>query len=290
MDLAIVVVNYNAGRHLRACLDAVAASAPPATEVVVVDNYSSDGSAEELPPIEGLRLLRNQQNLGYAVANNRGIRSTTARFVLLLNPDTVPRPGALRALVAFLDAHPRAGAVGPKIVRPDGRLDLACRRSFPDPKTAFYRISGLSRLGAHDPTLARYNLTYRDPDTPMEMDAGTGACLLFRRAALDQVGLLDEQFFMYGEDLDLCMRLKQAGWQIWYWPRAEVLHIKGVSSRQASGRMLIEFHRAMARFFRKHYQAAAPVWLRAAVYAGIWSRCGVLLAANALRRTKRVSR
>jgi GT2 family glycosyltransferase len=283
-------VNFNAGPHLRACLDAIVAAAPAATEVVVVDNNSSDGSAEDLPPIEGLRILRNEQNVGYAVANNRGIRSTSARFVLLLNPDTVPRPGALRSLVAFLDEHPRAGAVGPKIVRPNGQLDLAGRRTFPDPKVAFFRMTGLSRLRPNDPVLARYNLTYRDPDTPGEIDAGTGACLLLRRSALDEVGLLDERFFMYAEDLDLCLRLKQAGWQIWYWPHAIVLHLKGVSSRQQSFRMLIEFHRAMAQFFRKHYEAQTALPLRWAIHAAIWTRCGVLLAVNALRSDRRVSR
>lgn len=288
MDLSIVIVNYNAGAHLRACLAAIAVAAPPASEIVVVDNASNDGSPDGLPR-PGVRLVRNDRNLGYATACNLGIDATTGRFLLLLNPDTVPAPTSLAELLSFIESHPAVGAVGPKVVRPNGRLDLASRRSFPDPLVAFFRISGLSRLRPRDPRVARYNLTYLDPDTPGEMDAGTGACLLLRRAALDQVGPLDERFFMYGEDLDLCLRLKRAGWQVWYWPKAVVLHVKGVSSRQHSFRMTVEFHRAMQRFYRKHYAARTPAPLRWAIETSIWVRCGALLLANAVRAGRRVS-
>ncbi|MBI4498184.1 MAG: glycosyltransferase family 2 protein, partial [Chloroflexi bacterium] len=178
-----------------------------------------------------------------------------ARYVLLLNPDTVVPPTALRDLVAFLDAHPAIGVVGPKVLRPDGRLDLACRRSFPTPAVALYRMVGLSRLFPRSRRFGRYNLTYLDPDQPAEVDAVMGACMMVRSAAIEQAGLLDERFFLYGEDLDWALRIKQQGWKVVYYPQVMVLHHKGASSRRASERSLREFYRAMLIFYRKHYAA-----------------------------------
>ncbi|MER3400253.1 MAG: glycosyltransferase family 2 protein [Thermoflexus sp.] len=278
LDVGVVVVNYNTRDLLRRCLQTVRASVGVRFEVCVVDNASTDGSAElvarEFPEV---RVIRSPFNGGYAYANNLGLRAfgfgipgrtPEPRYALLLNPDTEVPPDALARMVAFLDAHPEAGAAGPKIVRPDGSLDLACRRSFPTPEVAFYRFSGLSRLFPRSPRFARYNLTFLDPDQTYEVDAVVGACMMVRREAIMQVGLLDESFFMYGEDLDWAYRIKQAGWKIYYYPEVVILHVKRASSRM-SPRARYEFNRAMWIFYRKHYQATTPRWLDLLVRAGL---------------------
>jgi len=271
LDLGIVIVNYNTRDLLRACLETVYASRGDlAFEVCVVDNGSVDGSAamvaEEFPQT---RLISNPDNRGYPAANNQGLRTfgfpdgpDAPRFALLLNPDTELPPEGLAEMVAFMDAHPDAGVAGPKLVRPDGSLDLACRRSFPSPEVAFYRMTGLSRLFPRSRRFGRYNLTYLDPDEMAEVDAVVGAFMLVRREAIRQVGLMDEAFFMYGEDLDWCYRIKAAGWRVYYNPAVTVLHVKRASSHR-NPRARVEFWRAMSVFYRKHYaeQTSLPVHL-----------------------------
>ena len=289
--VAVVVVSFNVRELLRACLQSVLAAGGIRTELVVVDNASSDRSgdmvAAEFP---GVRLIRNPDNRGFSRASNQGISATSAPYVLSLNPDAVVEPDAIVILADYLRDHPEAGAVGPKIVRPDGSLDLAARRSFPSPLVALPRLSLLSRIFPRNQRLARYNLTDRSPDVVQEIDSGTAACLMFRRDVLAQVGLYDEAFFMYGEDLDLCYRIKAAGWRIIYLPQAVVLHHKGQSSRLKSNDMIREFHRAMWIFFRKHYRRTTPGPVAALIHAGIEARSASLQLANALRREKRVSR
>ena len=288
--VAVVVVSYNVRELLRGCLQSVLAQAER-TEVIVVDNASSDCSTEMVKrEFAQVRLIKNSGNGGFSHASNQGIASTAAPYVLSLNPDTVLQPGAIGALAGHLDLHPEVGAVGPKIVRPDGSLDLAARRAFPSPSVALFRLTLLSRLFPRHRRLARYNLTDRSSDAEQEIDSGTAACLMFRRAALEQVGLYDEAFFMYGEDLDLCFRLKAAGWRIVYVPQAVVLHYKGQSSRQRSSAMIREFHRSMWIFFNKHYRRSTPAAVAAMVHVGIEARAIGLLLTNAVRRNKRVSR
>jgi N-acetylglucosaminyl-diphospho-decaprenol L-rhamnosyltransferase len=288
--VSVVVVSYNVRELLRGCLQSVLAQGEK-TDVIVIDNASSDCSTEmvtaEFPQVH---LIKNNTNRGFARASNEGIASTRAPYVLSLNPDTVLQPGAIGALADHLDQHADVGAAGPKIVRPDGSLDLAARRAFPSPSVALFRLTLLSRLFPRHRRLARYNLTDRSPDAEQEIDSGTAACLMFRRAALEQVGLYDEDFFMYGEDLDLCFRLKLAGWRIVYVPHAVVLHFKGQSSRQRSSAMIREFHRSMWIFFRKHYRRTTPAPVAVLIWSGIEARSAGLLLANAVRRDKRVSR
>ena len=267
LDLGIVIVNYNTRDLLRTCLETVYASEGDVSfEVCVVDNGSTDGSAamvaETFPQV---RLIANPDNRGYPAANNQGLRAfgfpdaaDVPRFALLLNPDTELPPSALREMVAFMDAHPDAGVAGPKLVRRDGSLDLACRRSFPSPEVAFYRLIGLSRLFPRSRRFGRYNLTYLDPDRMSEVDAVVGAFMMIRREAIRQVGLMDETFFMYGEDLDWCYRIKAAGWRVYYNPAVTVLHIKRASSRR-NPRARVEFWRAMSIFYRKHYAHQTPL-------------------------------
>ncbi|MHB1005800.1 MAG: glycosyltransferase family 2 protein [Chloroflexota bacterium] len=255
LDLSIVIVTYNVVGLLRACLRSVVASEGEFDyEVIVVDNRSSDGSAvmvrREFPEMQA---ILSPVNGGYAYGNNLGLARASGRYVLLLNPDTELPPTALADMLTYLDLRPWAGAAGPKLVRADGSLDLACRRSFPTPEVSLYRMLGLSRLFPRSRRFGRYNLTYLDPDVPTEVDSVVGAFMLMRGKALEQVGLLDESFFMYGEDLDMAFRLKQVGWRILYNPAVVVLHRKGESSKQRKVSTTYEFYRAMLVFYRKHY-------------------------------------
>jgi GT2 family glycosyltransferase len=285
-DLSVVIVTYNVRELLAACLASLYANhGPLAVEVCVVDNASQDGSAamvrERFPDVT---VLAHGENRGYAHANNLALARARGRHVLLLNPDTVLPPDGLRQLVRALDDDPTLGAVGPKLIRPDGSLDLACRRSFPTPEIALYRMLGLSRRFPRSRRFARYNLTYLDPDEPADVDALVGACMAIRGSALQQVGLLDERFFMYGEDLDLAYRLKQHGWRVRYDPSIVVLHHKGASSRQASLRARRAFFAAMLLFHRKHYWQRHSPLVNALVVAGIAVWAGLSLAQTAARQ------
>ena len=283
--LSVIIVNYNTRDLLRTCLHSVFASIlPGGLEVIVVDNQSHDGSAEmvetEFPQAA---LIRSERNGGFAYGNNQGLHQARGRYALLLNPDTVVPPDAFAILTAFMDEHPEVGIVGPRLVRADGSLDLACRRSFPTPEVSFYRIVGLSKLFPKSRRFARYNLTYLDEHELAEVDSVVGACMMVRRQAMEQVGLLDEAYFMYGEDLDWAYRIKSHGWKVYYNPAATVLHYKRESSRQRPVRTIVEFYRAMLIFHRKHYAARTFFLLNWLIVAGIYLRGGLALALNRLR-------
>ena len=329
-SLAIVIVNYNTRDLLRDCLRSIAAGALRCVpEIWVVDNASSDGSAAmvraEFPHVG---LIASAHNGGYAYANNLALReilgwtanagraryivpphivpprTTNAEetrtehqssnqksdYVLLLNSDTAVPPGALDGLIDYLEAHPDVGACGPKLLLADGSLDLACRRSFPTPAVAFYRIVGLSRLFPRSPRFGRYNMTFRDPDVETEVDAVVGACMLVRASVVREVGLLDEAFFMYGEDLDWAYRIKQYGWRIMYVPMVTIHHYKRASSRQRPFRSIRAFHGAMRVFHRRHYAATTPAALNLLIEAGITLKEAWSLGSNLIRpaATRRV--
>ncbi len=269
MDLGIVIVSYNTRALLQRCLETVYASTGCSFRVCVVDNASTDGSAELVAQqFPQAALIANVDNVGYPAANNQGLRlfgfargaCPDFRYALLLNPDTEVPATAFAQMTAMMDAQADVGVAGPKLVRPDGSLDLACRRSFPSPEVSAYRMLGLSRLFPRSRRFGRYNLTYLDPDQPAEVDAVVGAYMQVRREAIAQVGLLDDTFFMYGEDLDWAFRIKQQAWRVYYYPQVTVLHVKRAASRQ-SPRAQVEFWRAMEIFYRKHYAAETPRWL-----------------------------
>ena len=284
LDLGIVITSYNTRGLLRTCLRSVYASEGDFTfEVCVVDDASSDGSAEmvtaEFPQA---RLIANTENVGYPSANNQGLRAfgfaqspnpkvQAPGSALLLNSDTELPPDALARMLEFMAEHPDAGIAGPKLVLPDGSLDLACRRSFPTPEVSFYRMTRLSRLFPRSRRFGRYNLTYLDPDQVTEVDSVEGAFMLVQREAIVKAGLMDGQFFMYGEDLDWAYRIKAAGWRVYYNPAVTVLHVKRASTCQ-SARAQIEFYRAWDIFYRKHYAAQTPWWLHALIVGVIGLR------------------
>jgi GT2 family glycosyltransferase len=297
--LAIVIAHYNTSQLLAGCLASIAASQITIPlRVVVVDNASTDESlvmlARDFPWVA---VIASPHNGGFAYANNLALRQLIDEmppeqdrhhaYLLLLNPDTVLAPDSLVQMVDFLETHPEAGVVGPKLVLPDGRLDLACRRLFPTPRRAFFRLLGLSRLFPRSRWLAGYNLTFLDPDETCEVDSVVGAFMLVRLAAVDQAGLLDEDYFLYGEDLDWAYRIKQHGWRVFYAPLTTVVHHKGSASRQRSMRSIVDFYRAMATFHRKHYARSLPGLVNWLILAGIVARGGLALALNALRPADR---
>lgn len=289
LALGIVIVNYNVRDLLRDCLASVYDSRGDFTlEACVVDNASSDGSAEMVAAhFPQVRLIR-ADNQGYAAGNNLGLRAfgfgaeqapgfSQPHYVLFLNPDTVLPPSALADMLAFMEEHLRAGAAGPRLVRTDGTLDKACRRSFPTPQVSAYRLSGLSRFFPKSPRFGRYNLTYLPEGLTTEVDSVVGAFMMVRGQALIETGLLDEQFFMYAEDLDLCFRMKQRGWQVWYNADVTVLHYKGQSSRQRSTFANVHFYRTMRLFHDKHFRQQTFFLVNWLIYAaiellGTWAR------------------
>ena len=254
-ELSIVVVNYNVRDFLHHALVSLRkASRGLRTELIVVDNASDDGSADLVRRrFPGVRLVANKTNLGFARGNNIGLRFAHGEFVLFINPDTVVQEDTIRTMLGFMRTHPDAGLTGCKILNPDGTLQLACRRSFPTPWVAFTKVTGLSSLFPRSRLFGRYNLTYLDPDETSIVDAVSGAFMMVRREVLQKVGGLDERFFMYGEDLDWCYRIRQAGWKIYYVHSTKIIHYKGESTRRSGIDEARTFYDAMHRFVSKHY-------------------------------------
>ncbi|MGH2953973.1 MAG: glycosyltransferase family 2 protein [Solirubrobacterales bacterium] len=277
--LDVVIVSYRCEGLLRDCLGSLREHPPQRPmNVHVVDNASADGTAEmvarEFPEV---RLTASERNLGFSVANNLGIRAGDGPLVLVLNPDTVITEGALETVCGVLDQRSEVGICGPRLELPDGSFDHAARRSFPTPLSALGHFTGLGRREGAGGELA----AYRAPEVEAgPVDAVNGAFMLMRRSALDQVGLFDEGYWMYMEDLDLCYRFRQAGWTAWYEPSATVIHVKaGTSGALRPWRLNYAFHYGMYRFYRSHYAERRNPLYNAIIYAGI----ALKLALSALR-------
>jgi GT2 family glycosyltransferase len=289
-SLAVVILNYNRADLLAACLESIYAHPTRCTLTVwVIDNNSPDDSVAMVRRrFPQARLLVSPHNGGYAYGNNLALcqiaadDAQTADYTMLLNNDTIVPAGAFDGLIAYLEAHDDVGVVGPKLLLPDGTLDQACRRSFPSPEVSFYRMTGLSRLFPRSPRFGRYNLTYLDPDVETDVDAVVGACMLLRTSVIREVGLLDEQFFMYGEDLDWAYRIKQYGWRIVYHPAVMVWHHKRAASTRRAIPSLRAFYQAMRIFHRKHYAATTPAPLNVLIEVGITAKEMIALGYNLL--------
>ena len=289
-EIGVVIVSYNTRALLRDCLLSLRAQEGVGRlDVRVVDVASTDGTAEmvraEFPEV-GLTALT--KNVFYVRANNLALRELRAqaappRRYLLLNPDTRLPPTALRHLLDVLDAYPAVGAIGPRLTLPSGEIDWACRRGFPTPMTSLFHLSGLSRLFPRSRRFGRYRLTFLDERALVEVDSLVGAFMLIRGEALDQVGLLDEAFWMYGEDLDLSRRMRAAGWRVVYDGRIDVLHHKRASTVQ-NPKVRLHFYHAMQVFFRKHYARVTPPLGRLVVECTV----GLLWAVAAIRLRRRL--
>ena len=254
MKLSVIIVNYNVKHYLWQCLDSVRRAAEGLdVEVWVVDNASSDGSIDFLQPLfPEVHFVANNENTGFSRANNQAIRQSNGELVLLLNPDSFIAEDTLQHCIQFFEEHPRAGALGIHMVNRDGSFARESRRGLPTPATSFYKVLGLSRLFPTHPRFAHYHMGHLPEFADGKVEVLSGAFMILRREALDQVGLLDETYFMYGEDIDLSYRIEQANWECWYTPKL-MLHYKGESTQQTSFRYVYNFYHAMLIFFRKHF-------------------------------------
>ena len=255
MKLSIVIVNYNVEHFLEQCLFSVRkAIANIEAEVYVVDNNSVDGSlkmlAEKFPEV---KVIANKDNVGFSRANNQAIRVSTGEYVLLLNPDTVVEDDTFTKTIEFMDTHPDAGGLGVKMVDGKGRFLPESKRGLPTPATAFYKMFGLAKLFPHSKRFARYYLGHLDNDEVNEVEILSGAFMLMRRETLDKCGLLDETFFMYGEDIDLSYRIILAGYKNYYYPKTRIIHYKGESTKKTSVNYVLVFYKAMEIFVKKHF-------------------------------------
>jgi GT2 family glycosyltransferase len=287
LGLEVVIVSHGAAELLRRCLSSLREH-PPSGEmrVTVVDSGSPDGTPDmverEFPEV---RLLR-RGNIGFSAANNVVLRESGAAAVLLLNPDTEVYAGTLDAALARLRSEPRIGMVGCKLVTESGELDHACKRSFPTPLGALAHFTGVGRSGGDAGALSQYRATHLGDDEPGEVDAVNGAFMLCRAEAVREVGLLDEGYWLYMEDLDWCHRFWDAGWKVFYEPAGVALHVKGGSSAgRRALRQEIAFHRGMARFYRRFDAPRHNPLLNAAVYAGVGAKLAVSLARTTISRS-----
>lgn len=287
--VSVIIVTWNVAREALACLAALHGSTDVALDVVVVDNASQDGTAGAIErSFPGVRVIQNSVNVGFARACNQGIGLTQGPYVLLLNPDCTPGAGAIARLAAYLEQHPEAGAVGPRVRRPDGSDDLRTPCRLP---TLWSDLCDRSGMAARHPTSrlwAGHRLPGWDRTQCTAVDGLSGACLMLSRRALDAVGLLDERFFLFGEDADLCLRLRQAGWQVHFCGEAEVVHQGGASTGQVRQDAAMHALVSRQRFFRKHHRPAYALAHRLANIGLALAKALALLpfaASPATRRT-----
>lgn len=263
MRLSIAIVNWNTQNDLQRCLSSIYRHPPKAEfETIVVDNASPDGSAEMVRErFPQALLVANDRNAGYAEGNNRAMRMASGDYVLLLNPDTEVGPTTLDTLVAFGERHPDMAAVGCRLVGTDGRVQSSCR-SFPDPRGVLFEYLRLSRLFPSSRLFGSYRMTYFDYAHEAEVDQPMASCLLLSRASIEDIGLIDEAFPVFFNDVDWCYRAKQKGWKIYFTPDAEIQHLGGASTKQVRPAMIRESHASFKRFYEKHYKSriSAPLY------------------------------
>lgn len=277
IDLSVVIVSYNVKYFLRQCLQSVARAMEGLNvEVWVVDNASIDGSVEMVrEEFPWVKLIANSTNLGFAKANNQAIRLAAGRHILLLNPDTIVQEDTFRVVVDFLDSHPEAGAVGVKIIDGQGRFSPDSRKDLPSAWNIFCKLSGLYKLFPKSKVFGRYHLTFLPEDEIMPVPVLSGAFMAIPKAVLNKVGLLDERFFMYAEDIDLCYRILKAGYQNYYVPTTQIVHFKGESTKSRSLNYVLTFYKASLQFVQKHYRGWRR-WPTALFYQlGILSAAGL---------------
>lgn len=289
LKLSVIIVNYNVKYYLDQCISSVlrafevmkkASSSDSSVneevaEIIVVDNHSADGSVDYLEKrypqmlYPMVRFVRSAHNLGFARANNIAIRQSRGEYVLLLNPDTIVGEDALKASVDFMDAHEDAGAVGVRMLGVQGRRAMESRRGLPTPMVSFFKMLGFCNRWPHHRLFGKYYMGYLPWDEPCQIEVVSGAYCMLRRKALDEVGLLDEDFFMYGEDIDLSYRVLKGGYHNYYLP-VDILHYKGESTQKSSFRYVHVFYEAMLIFFRKHYSGMTfllSLPIKTAIYA-----------------------
>lgn len=288
MKLSVIIVSYNVEHYLRQCLDSLRRAVDGIdAEICVVDNHSKDGTVNFLNSLDGtVKVVASNHNYGFARANNIGIRQTSGEYVLLLNPDTVVGESTIKDCLAFMDAHSSAGGLGVQMLKSDGGKAMESRRGLPTPMVAFYKMCGLCTRFPHSKRFGRYYMCGMDWDKPGKIEVISGAFLMARRTAFEKAGLLDEDFFMYGEDIDLSYRFLKSGFENWYLP-VKILHYKGESTHKSSFRYVHVFYEAMLIFFQKHYSHLG-FWLYIPIRTAIYFSAIVALVKMASANIKKM--
>ena len=283
MDLSVVIVNYQTFELTKNTINSILEYDHPFSyEIFVVDNASTDDSLERLKDYfkDKVKFIASIENNGFAAGNNQALRQAEGKYQLLLNSDTLVWQNTLENIYEYMEANPDVGACGCRVLLEDGELDKACKRSFPNVKNSFFRLF-------HVPTASKddnYNLTDLPDDEIYEIDCLTGAFMFMRKDALDKVGLLDETFFMYGEDIDLCYRIKHGGWKIVYYGKSKITHLKGASSKKQKSKLIYEFYRAMYIYYKKHHASESFFLVNWVVYLGIALLCILKLFLNIFKK------
>lgn len=283
MDLSVVIVNYQTFELTKNAINSIFKySYPFSLEVIVVDNASGDDSLSRLKDyFEGkVKFIASSENNGFAAGNNQALREAGGKYVLLLNSDTIVWENTLENIYYYMENHADVGATGCRVLLENGDLDKACKRSFPNVKNSFFRLFHIPTNSEDD----NYNLDNLPDDEVYEIDCLTGAFMFVRKLALDEVGFFDETFFMYGEDIDLCFRIKKAGWKIIYYGKSKITHFKGSSSKKQKSKLIYEFYRAMYIYYKKHHADESSFIINIIVYLGIFVLCILKLFLNIFKK------
>jgi O-antigen biosynthesis protein len=286
MKLSVIIVNYNVRAYLEQCLRTTLRALEGIDgDVFVVDNLSTDGSVEMVRgKFPQVKLIANTENVGFSRANNQAIKESTAEYVVLLNPDTVVGEDVFHKVLAFMDAHPKAGGLGVKMIDGTGAFLPESKRGLPTPAVAFYKIIGLTRLFPRSKVFGRYHLGHLPEDQAARIEILSGACMFLRKRTLDKVGLLDESFFMYGEDIDLSYRITLGGYENWYFPDARIIHYKGESTKKSSVNYVFVFYNAMAIFAQKHFTRRRTDFFSLLINGSIYLSAAGAIVVRFLRR------
>lgn len=285
MKLSVIIVNYNVKHFIEQCLHSVLkASEKFSAEIFVVDNNSVDGSVslikDKFPQV---KLIENKTNTGFSVANNQAIRQASGEYILLLNPDTVVQEDTFTQILAFMDEHQDAGALGVKMLDGKGNFAPESKRGLPTPEVAFYKIFGLAKLFPKSKRFGKYHLSYLPENEINTVEVLSGAFMLLRKSVLDKIGLLDETFFMYGEDIDLSYRVVQAGYKNYYYPKTQIIHYKGESTKRGSINYVLIFYKAMALFAKKHFTSSNAFWFSLLIHLAIYLRAGTAIISRLVK-------
>jgi len=286
VKLSVIIVNYNVKYFLEQCLLSVLKALEKIDgEIIVVDNSSVDGSVEMLKKkFPSVKLIENNSNEGFAKANNKGIRQSQGEFILLLNPDTVVEEDTFIKATRFMDEHSDAGALGVKMIDGSGKFLPESKRGLPTPSVAFYKISGLSKAFPRSKIFGRYHLSFLNPEEINRVDILSGACMLIRKSALEKSGLLDEDYFMYGEDIDLSYRILKSGYHNYYFPESRIIHYKGESTKKSSVNYVFMFYRAMIVFAKKHFSSRHAFFFSLLINIAIYFRAAVAIISRTWRK------
>lgn len=283
MDLSVVIVNYQTFELTKNTINSIFEyDYPFSYEILVVDNASSDDSLARLKDYfkDSVTFIASSENNGFAAGNNQALRIAKGDYILLLNSDTIVWENTLENIYSYMERRTDVGACGCRVLLENGELDKACKRSFPNVKNSFFRLFHIPTNSKDD----NYNLTDLADDEVYEIDCLTGAFMFMRARTLDEVGFLDETFFMYGEDIDLCYRIKKAGWKIIYYGKSKITHLKGASSKKQKNKLIYEFYHAMYIYYKKHHADESSFIVNFAVYIGISLLCILKLILNLFKK------